>query len=147
MAAIPAVMSALGIDGIGPRDVKFSESPQKSPRLKFEMKADGGRWLVSYNLVRRTVAARPIDRAPNISARNYLLDLHQTVGYPMQPGARSIWAVFVDATAIVMIVWVLSGLFMWLQLRNMRAVGAVALCTGMASAGVVGYVMYLSFLS
>ncbi len=143
VAAIPAVLSALGIEGIDPRDVKI----RKPPRLRFEMEADGGRWLVSYDQVRRTVAAKPIDRTPNISARNYLLGLHKANGYPMQPGARSIWAVLVDVTVIVMMVWVLSGLFMWLQMRNMRAVGAVSLCTGLASAGVVGYVMYLSFLS
>lgn len=143
VAAIPAVLDALGIEGVDPRNVKI----RKPPRLRFEMEADGGRWLVSYDQVRRTVAARPIARTPNISVRNYLLGLHKTNGYPMRPGARSIWAVIVDLTAIVMIVWVLTGLFMWLQMRNMRVVGAVSLCAGLASAGEVGYVMYLSFLS
>ena len=94
VAAIPTVLSALGIEGIGPGDVEL----KKPPRLKFEMEADGGRWLVSYDQVRRTVAARPIDRVPHISARKYLLGLHKTNGYPMQTGARSIWAVLVDVT-------------------------------------------------
>ncbi len=141
--AIPGVMSALGTDGIELRNVKL----RKPPKLTFEMEGAGEHWLVSYDQMRRTVSARPLDRPTNMSARDYFLDLHTTNGYPSRPGARSVWAVVVDVMAFVTIAWVLTGVLMWFQMRNLRAVGAAALSIGVAGAGAVGYAMYVSFLT
>ena len=75
------------------------------------------------------------------------MPIDKTNGYPSRPGARSVWAVVVDVMAFVTILWVLTGVLLWLQMRNLRAVGAAALSIGVAGAGAVGYAMYVSFLS
>ena len=138
---VPRVLAALDIDEVGADAVRL----RQAPRLAFEMDADGARWRVSYDLERRSVSATPTDRSEPISARSFMLRLHAAHGYPSRAGARTAWAVIVDVVSVVMLLWALSGILMWIQMKNVRWTGALALGAGLASAAALGWAMWAIF--
>jgi hypothetical protein len=114
------------------------------PDLVFLMDANGERWRVTYNAQQGTVAGQPADEEEpkTISTRAFLLRLHLTHGYPGETGVRSFWAIAVDATAIVMLFWSLSGLFMWWQIKATRRWGSLVLLVSVAAATWIGFAMH-----
>jgi hypothetical protein len=133
--AVPIVLERTGFPG---GEVTVTSIPD----LSFLMDADGRRWRVTFNAQTGSVAGRLAEAeeppaAP--STRNFLLRLHTAHGYPYQPGPRSAWAVLVDAMAIVLVFWGLSGLVMWWQVKSARRSGVVVLA--MSTTAVVLLVM------
>ena len=62
---------------------------------------------------------------------NALLErFHRRRGYATGYTTDTIWAVTVDAAIGAMMFWVLSGLWMWWEMRVTRPVGALALASG-----------------
>jgi hypothetical protein len=122
-AAIPTVLDRTGFPG---GEVTVTSVPD----LSFLMHADGRRWRVTFNAQTGSVAGRPaVDEAPPAapSTRNFLLRLHSAHGYPYHGGPRWAWAVLVDAMAVVLVFWALSGLVMWWQVKAARRSGAMVL--------------------
>ena len=79
---------------------------------------------------------------PELGVRKFLLRLHTAHGYPGETNGRWWWAVIVDATAIVLVFWGLSGLLMWWQLKSTRVWGLIVLVLSAASATALGLAMY-----
>ena len=133
----PVVLNRIGLDA------DEATVPGPLPDLTFFMEADGQVWKVTYQPQRGGVSGRPADAAgQGLSTRRFLTQLHLARGYPAGVGARWFWAVAVDAMAFVMVFWAVSGLFMWWQIKAVRAWGAVVLAVSAAVAGVMAFGMH-----
>jgi len=70
-----------------------------------------------------------IERLPHRS--NVMLErFHRRRGYATGYALDTTWAVTVDLVIAGMIFWVLSGLWMWWEMKVTRTAGALALATG-----------------
>jgi hypothetical protein len=73
--------------------------------------------------------ALTIERLPHRT--NVLMErFHRRRGYATGYALDTIWAVTVDLVIAGMIFWVVSGLWMWWEMKVTRAAGALALVTG-----------------
>jgi hypothetical protein len=137
-ATIPTVLEKTGLGPDG--EVTVTSVPD----LAFRMTDGETTWRVTYNAQTGTVAGKPADEEERteISARRFLLRLHTAHGYPGEPGARTAWAVVVDAMAAIMVFWGLSGVFMWWQIKATRRLGAAVLLVSLVAAVWVGFAMH-----
>ena len=63
---------------------------------------------------------------------NALLErFHRRRGYATGYGIDTVWAVSVDVAIAGMIFWVLSGLWMWWEMKAIRKLGALAMLGGL----------------
>ncbi|MGL4423985.1 MAG: PepSY domain-containing protein, partial [Gemmataceae bacterium] len=101
-------------------------------------------WLASYNPITGSVSGRPADE-PNTTElgwRRFLLRLHTAHGYPTETNSRWAWALIVDAMAVTMCFWGLTGLIMWWQIKATRRLGAVVLILSALAAATLGWAMH-----
>lgn len=63
-------------------------------------------------------------------AQPFLERMHRRRGYQHPYLLEDSWAVSVDVVIIAMVFWVLSGLWMWWELRATRMLGAIFIATG-----------------
>ena len=121
-------------------------NPRWGPRVWFDLEIDGEPWAASLNLGNRQLEARPVDGWPGLqSVRQYLLRLHTAHTFPFGWGSRTVWAVLVDLMAAFMVLWAVTGILMWWQMKVVRVWGGIALATSLIIALVVGYAMYNAF--
>jgi hypothetical protein len=137
-ATVPTILEKIGMGTEG--EVAVTSVPD----LAFRMSDGEKTWRVTYNAQTGAVAGNPADEEerPEISARRFLTRLHVSHGYPGEPGARTAWAVIVDAMAGIMVFWGLSGIFMWWQIKATRRIGAVVLLVSLVAAVWVGFAMH-----
>lgn len=81
-----------------------------------------------------------IERLPH-RANAFLERFHRRRGYATGYALDTVWAVTVDVVIVAMVFWVLSGLWMWWELKVTRPLGAIAFL-----AGVGVFALYLSTL-
>ena len=104
---------------------------KNAPELLFNAEADGRTWNVRCNLNSGEMIAREAGTGGSFvgSTAGFIKKLHMARGYPVV-GKLSIrwwWAVIVDGMASLMLLWGLSGLAMWWQMKGQRKWGAVTL--------------------
>ncbi|HEY9247812.1 MAG TPA: hypothetical protein VIO38_01720 [Rariglobus sp.] len=63
-------------------------------------------------------------------SRAYLERMHRRRGYQHDPLLEDTWAVSVDLFIAAVIFWVLSGMWMWWELKKTRRWGVIALAGG-----------------
>lgn len=90
-----------------------------TPTLRYR----AGSSEVSVSLERRQATVRD---AATFDFGRLLMRLHTAHGYG-GGAARVLWAIVVDAMAAAMVLWALSGLFMWWQKRSSRRSGGIVL--------------------
>ncbi len=114
------------------------------PDLQFPIRADGSDWEAIYHSMTGQVRGMvPADATKeNLSTRRFLLRLHTAHGYPEMIGPRWTWALIVDAMAIVLCFWGLSGLVMWWQIKSTRRTGFVLLIVSGCAAVTLAYQMH-----
>ena len=136
-AAVPAILERTGFPT---GEVAVTSVPD----VGFLMELDGKLWRVAYNAQTGIVSGRSPDEAASepISTRRFLTRLHSASGYPNEGNARWAWALAVDATAIIMIFWALTGLVMWWQIPATRWLGLLVLLASAAAATWVGIGMH-----
>ncbi len=136
-AAMPTLLERTGFPQ-GDINVAFV------PDLTFLMQADDKVWRVTYNLQTGAVSGRsPEANAPEpLSTRRFLTRLHLAHGYPSEANAQWGWAFIVDAMAVIMFFWSLSGLLMWWQIKSTRRLGIVVLILSSIAAVWVGLAMH-----
>ena len=83
----------------------------------------------------RRLTYSPVDQSLVIERQqpraNALLErFHRRRGYATGYRLDTVWAMTVDLFIIGMVFWVLSGLWMWWEMKVTRAAGALALVTG-----------------
>ena len=94
------------------------------PRLSFPVEHGKDRRVATYDLRSGVVSLSPEPRSMRVP--DFLTSLHMSHGYPSDEKSwkmRIVRAVFVDAMAILMCFWAVSGIAMWLQLKQLRRSG------------------------
>jgi hypothetical protein len=81
---------------------------------------------LTYTPGDRTVLIERQERRTNALLERF----HRRRGYATGYGIDTIWAVSVDAAIVGMIFWVLSGLWMWWEMKATRGYGALAVLAG-----------------
>lgn len=122
--------------------------PKIAPELRFRVRDDDGRsWNVSYDLGSGALSGRLADAWPDIGLAQLLTKLHTTHHFPMRLGALWFWALFQDLLGIAMVVWALSGLLMWWQMKPTRRYGIISIALALLVAGCVigGTAAHLTF--
>ncbi|WP_437530058.1 hypothetical protein WME79_48995 [Sorangium sp. So ce726] len=112
-----------------------------APELEFRVRdREGVSWNVAYDIATGSVAGRRSDQWPSIGVSQLFAKLHTTHHFPMKLGARWLWALFEDLLGLAMVVWAISGLFMWWQMKPTRIAGvaSIAAAIGLAGAVMVG---------
>jgi hypothetical protein len=113
-----------------------------APDIKFPVDANGQLWTAVYSPLTTHVSGTSGPEQSEMSARSFLLRLHLSRGYPGEVTTRWLWAVGVDAMALVLCFWGLSGLFMWWQIKVTRKAGLVVLALSAVAATALGIGMY-----
>ena len=100
----------------------------------------------TYNITRRDpVTPRRITYVPSenkvtverqtFKTVNFLAGLHHRAGYRYDLFADDAWAFSVDLAVVAMVFWVLSGLWMWWELKVTHRWGLVSLLVGLGLFG------------
>jgi hypothetical protein len=113
-----------------------------SPDIKFPVEADGQVWTATYNPITTTVSGTAGPEQSEMSTRTFLLRLHLSRGYPGEVTTKWLWAVGVDAMALILCFWGVSGLFMWWQIKATRKAGFVVLALSAVAATALGFGMF-----
>jgi hypothetical protein len=97
-------------------------------------------------VVPRRITYTPADNRLVVEALPYrsnqfLERVHRRRGYQQPYRADDIWAFSVDFVIVALLFWVFSGLWLWWELKNARAWGALSL-----AAGVTVFAFYLVVL-
>lgn len=71
----------------------------------------------------------------------FLERAHRRRGFQQAYQADDIWAFSVDAVIVAMLFWVVSGVWLWWELKSTRVIGSVAL-----GGGVLLFALYLAIL-
>jgi hypothetical protein len=114
------MMNAAGLEGgyyvyrVNPRQVQAGH-----PRFLAPLR-------ISYFPEERRLV---VEQRP-FSLRAFLSGMHTRGGYDMGGFWDSVWAVFVDAVSIGLILWIASGIYMWWGLPSTRRWGWIALGAG-----------------
>jgi hypothetical protein len=114
------MMNAAGLEGgyyvyrVNPRQVQAGH-----PRFLAPLR-------ISYFPEERRLV---VEQRP-FSLRPFLSGMHTRGGYDMGGFWDSVWAVFVDAVSIGLILWIASGIYMWWGLPSTRGWGWIALGAG-----------------
>lgn len=72
---------------------------------------------------------------------HWLKGMHERGGFGHGSFLNDLWAVVVDVVALGFVLWVVSGVYMWWQLKQTRKWGAVALGCGVVSFGLFLFVL------
>jgi len=134
-AAVPAIMERKGFP-------KGEVTVTTSPDIKFPVEAEGKLWTAIYNPITTTVSGTAGPEQSELTWRTFLLRLHLSRGYPGEVTTKWLWAVGVDAMALILCYWGVSGLFMWWQIKATRKAGLVVLALSAVAATALGVGMY-----
>jgi hypothetical protein len=83
---------------------------------------------LTYSPANRTLLIERMQPRPNA----FLERFHRRRGYATGYGLDTVWAVSVDLVIIAMVFWVLSGLWMWWEMKMTRPLGFAAFLGGAA---------------
>jgi hypothetical protein len=134
-SAIPALMERKGF----PRgEVTVTTAPD----VKFPVEAEGQVWTATFNPLTTSVTGTPGATPSDLTFRTFLLRMHLTRGYPGEFNTKWVWAVGVDAIALTLCFWGVSGLFMWWQIKATRRTGLVVLAFSTVLATALGFGMH-----
>jgi len=65
-------------------------------------------------------------------AQPFLESLHRRRGFQSAFLLDDLWGVVVDAVIVAMVIWIMSGLWMWWELKVTRLTGAMFMVSGLA---------------
>lgn len=126
--SVPTVLEAAGIENAsGPKPLGWS-------KLNFVATVDGEPARVTYVLKDGHVELSRYTGAPGMSLRNFFMRLHTTHGQGPHWNGRMFWTIILDAMAIAMVCWGLTGLLMWWQIKRTRRIGAAVLALSLLTA-------------
>ena len=119
-----AILQKLGLDG--PHHIQVVPATQP---LTIIRQSGGGNYRITWHRERSVVA---IERQQPFSALRLLHFLHFRGGYRQAYAAVILWAIIVDAVAISLWLWVISGVYLWMRRPNKRKLGTVCVVMGCA---------------
>jgi hypothetical protein len=122
--AAEVLLAELGIEGA------HNVAPQQpAGKVVFVRQLVGAPVRVTYD---RTSRAALIERQEANEA-TVLERLHRRRGWQFPYFKDDAWAFSVDAFVVAMLFWILSGLWMWWELKSPRRLGGIALAGGIAA--------------
>lgn len=136
--AVPNIMSAAGIEP------SHTPKPRGWSKLNFLASVNGESARVTYVLRDGHVDVTKFDGNDGMTPRHFFMRLHTSHGQPPHWNGRMIWSVILDAMAIAMVTWALTGLFMWWQLKRARLIGTVVIVASVTSSILI-YISMLDF--
>jgi hypothetical protein len=101
-----------------------------TPRLVFGLHVDGAPWIATYSPKGGSISYA---RAGEVSVKRTLARLHMTHVYPGRFGPAWVHTLIVDLVAGCLVLWCLTGLVMWWQMRRLRRMGLVVLASALAA--------------
>lgn len=116
---------------------EYTPKPFGWTKLNFLADVDGERARITYVMKDGHVDITRFTGEDGMSLRNFLLRMHTSHGQPPHWNGRMYWSLIVDAMAIAMVTWGLTGLFMWWQIKRTRIAGAVILVCSVLTAVVL----------
>lgn len=134
-SAVPMIMERKGFP-------KGEVTVTAAPDIKFPVEVDGQVWTATYNPLTTNVSGTAGPERSELSWRTFLLRLHLSRGYPGEVTTKWLWAVVVDAMALILCFWGVSGLFMWWQIKATRKAGLIVLALSAVAATALGIGMY-----
>ncbi|MCR9201331.1 MAG: PepSY domain-containing protein [Planctomycetaceae bacterium] len=132
--SVPTVVKEAGLEMVG--EVR----PFGWCKLNFLARVDGRPARITYVLRDGHVDVAEYTGEPPMTMRSLFLRLHTTHGQPPHWNGRMIWSLFADIMAAAMVLWGISGVVMWWQIKRTRVLGGFVL---LASVG-TGAAVYLS---
>lgn len=105
---------------------------KSAPELTFIATIDGRPWRVTYDAVNQKPEFEELEE-PEIRTSRILARLHMTHTYPADFGVAWMHAFVVDLTIICLIMWSITGVVMWWQLRRLRRIGWVVMLSGVVA--------------
>ena len=114
----------------------------RAPDIMFSVMAADGKWTASYNPISKQVSGVKGEPATELTWRKFLLRMHLSHRYPSEPNTKWLWALGVDAIALTLCFWGLSGLVMWWQIKATRRIGAAVLVASLIAAVLLGLCMH-----
>jgi len=130
---VKELLPKLGVDAEGP----LRAHPKVHPELRFRVRDDKNHtWNVVYDLGTGRIDGRPAGPG-QLPFVEVLEKLHTTHHFPVHGGMAWLFALFADITGITLVVWALSGLAMWWQMKPTRVLGALAIAVAVAAAALV----------
>lgn len=131
---VKELLPGLGIDAPDP----LRAHPKINPELRFRMRDASARsWNVIYNLSTGRLDGRLADDGGQLRFVELLEKLHTTHHFPVHRGMSWLWALFADLTGATLVLWALTGLAMWWQMKPTRVLGAVGIAVAVAAAALV----------
>ena len=110
--------------------------PKLAPQLRLVARdAAGISWNLSYDARTGEVSGRRSDSFPSLGMSQLLGMLHTTHHFPLRVGALWFWALFEDLLGLSMVLWAVTGMIMWWQVKRTRLWGAASLVAALALAG------------
>jgi hypothetical protein len=135
--ALPSKLTGL-LASKGITDVAHEPYLAMAQVLRFRLLDDAGRqWNATYDLGSGRLDGRPTDSPPPLSLHDLLGTMHRTHHFPARLGPITFWVLFADLTALALVIWALTGIVMWIQIKKSRAAGVVAVSVGLLIAAVV----------
>lgn len=131
-----------------PRVEELKAHPKIAPELRLRVRdADGTRWNLRYDTRTGSVSGRRSDAFPALGASQILASMHTTHHFPLRVGPLWFWALFEDLLGVTMVIWAISGLVMWWQIKRTRLAGvlSIAAALGLAAAVMLGTLSELTF--
>lgn len=64
---------------------------------------------------------------------HFLTSMHARGGFQQESFLHDLWAVIVDLFSISMMVWIITGIYMWWKIKGVRMWGTVAVVGGVAT--------------
>jgi len=117
-------------------------SVEDGPDIKFSVIAADGEWSASYNPIAKHVSGTKGKPASTLSWRSFLLSLHLSHQYPNERNTGWVWTLGVDAMALTLCFWGMSGVVMWWQVKATRRAGGIVLVVSLIAATLLGLSMY-----
>ncbi|QDS91511.1 hypothetical protein FF011L_02410 [Roseimaritima multifibrata] len=132
---VPTALNHTGIESNGKIE------PLGWCKLNFLAKVDDTPVRVTYVLRDGHVDITKYTGEDGYSPRAFFVRLHTSHGQPPHWNFRRIWSLFIDAMAIAMVTWGVTGLLMWWQIKRTRLLGGIVLSLSVVTAATMYYGM------
>ncbi|WDQ14923.1 PepSY domain-containing protein [Rhodopirellula sp. P2] len=132
---VPTVLSAVGIDSTEKLE------PLGWSKLNFLANVDGEPVRVTYVLRDGHLDVTRYTGEDGFSPRAFFVRLHTSHGQPPHWNGRRFWSLFIDAMAIAMVTWGVTGLLMWWQIKRTRWIGGIVIAISVVTASAMFFSM------
>ncbi len=132
---VPTVLDAAGMQ---PAD---KLEPLGWCKLNFLATVDDSPVRVTYVLRDGHVDVTRYTGEDGYSPRQFFVRLHTSHGQPPHWNGRQLWSFFIDAMAIAMVTWGVTGLLMWWQIKRTRLIGSGVIAISVLTAAFMYYSM------